>query len=164
MNMNRVILLCLFFVPLLSKAQDVHFSHIHATPTFLNPAMTGLFDGDVRFSGNFRTQWTDVTRGYRTMAGAVDMKFAETKGNNVFGGGLQLISDKAGDLDFSTNIVSLNFSVLKALDRKGTHFVSLGFQNAFTSTSVNYAKIIANHAEPAIIDGASNNSNYKLVN
>ena len=136
------------------------FPHIHASPTLLNPGMTGLFNGDVRFITNFRSQWTNVTKGYQTMAAAVDMKFLETKGHNVFGGGLTLVSDKAGDLDFRTSTVNLTFSILKSLNRDGTHFVSLGLQNSFTSNSMNYANIRARDQEPAIMDGASNKINY----
>ncbi|MEL6926683.1 MAG: PorP/SprF family type IX secretion system membrane protein, partial [Bacteroidota bacterium] len=158
--MNRVLLLSLLLLPIVSFAQDVHFSHIHASPTLINPGMTGLFNGDIRLIGNFRSQWTNVTKGYKTMAGAVDMKIGETRGDNVFGGGLMLISDKAGDLEFRTNTINLTFSILKALNSQGTHFVSLGIQNSFTSNSVNYANIVARDMEPAIMDGAMNKMNY----
>ena len=31
-----------------AMGQDVHLSHIHASPTFLNPAMVGLMNEDLR--------------------------------------------------------------------------------------------------------------------
>ena len=158
--MNRILLIFLFLFPLISTAQDIHLSHIHASPTLLNPAMTGLFDGDVRFMSNFKSQWNNVTNGYKTMVGSLDMKFGQTNKDNVFGGGLILYSDKAGDLDFRTTSVNLTFSVLRSLNNEGNHYLSFGIQNSFTTNKVNFANIIARDLEPAIAEGALNKINY----
>ena len=52
---------CSFIVSLLlltvAEGQDIHFSHIHASPMFLNPAMTGLINHDFRFISNIKSQW-----------------------------------------------------------------------------------------------------------
>ena len=146
--------------PFRSRSQDIHFSHIHASPTLINPALTGLFNGQVRFAANYRSQWQSFDKGYQTMAGAADMKLVGLGRKDVLAGGLQLFSDKAGDLNFRTNSAALSFSVLKALDRRGTNVVSLGIQNAFTNQSLNYANIIAFDEEPAIAAGATNSIGY----
>ena len=52
----------MLLMTLVLKAQDVHFSHIHASPTIMNPAMTGLFDGDLRLILNYRSQWNNFTK------------------------------------------------------------------------------------------------------
>ena len=48
------------------KAQDIHFSLWDMSPLNLNPAMTGQFDGDYRFNGNHRNQWSSVTVPFTT--------------------------------------------------------------------------------------------------
>jgi len=121
--------------------------------------MTGLFNGDIRFIANARSQWNSVTKGYKTVAGSVDMKLGEVNRYDVFAGGLQVFSDRAGDLNFTTTAVSLNAAFLKTID-KGHNFVSFGLQNSFVSNNVDYSKIIAFSNEPQVVNGAPNRINY----
>lgn len=151
-------LLCLL-TTLSASAQDVHFSQIHASPTLLNPAMTGLFIGDMRFIANAKSQWQNVTKGYRSLAGSVDMKLLEMSNGDIFGGGLYLMTDKAGDLNFKTTSVALNFSYMKSID-KGRNFISFGLQNAYITNSIDYSKIVAFDDEPTIRDGADDQIGY----
>ncbi|HFC00967.1 MAG TPA: type IX secretion system membrane protein PorP/SprF, partial [Phaeodactylibacter sp.] len=74
---------------------------------------------------------------------------------DFIGGGLQLYKDVAGDLDFTTTYGALTFSVLKALDAKGTHFISFGLQSSYMSNRVNYNNIIALDNEPLIENGVT---------
>ena len=52
--------------------QDIHFSQFNLAPLNLNPAMTGSFNGDYRFVGNLRNQWSSVTVPYKTFAFSVE--------------------------------------------------------------------------------------------
>ena len=161
MRINLPNLFTLFFIALtfFTSAQDIHYSHIHASPTLLNPAMTGLFNGDLRFTGITRSQWQTVTKGYKTIAGSMDLKIIEMGQGDALGGGIQLQTDRAGDLDFRTNSTSLSFAYLKTLD-KGNSFVSFGLQSAYVTNSVDYSKVIAFDNEPAIQSGANDKINY----
>jgi hypothetical protein len=40
----------------LSFAQDGHLSMYDAAPLYLNGSLTGVFEGDYRFHGQYRTQ------------------------------------------------------------------------------------------------------------
>ena len=51
---------------LTGMAQDIHFSQFYFSPLNLNPAATGIFDGDYRIAGNHRQQWRSVTTPYTT--------------------------------------------------------------------------------------------------
>ncbi len=114
-------------LPLLS--QDIHLSHIHASPTHLNPAMTGLFNADLRFIANYKGQWNSFTNGYRTAVASADMKLNRGFGNrDDVGVGIMAIGDQAGDLKFRTLNVGVSLSYLKALNSTGTHFLSAGVQ------------------------------------
>ncbi len=39
MKMKKIILTSIILLPLLTKAQDIHFSQFNETPVLLNPAM-----------------------------------------------------------------------------------------------------------------------------
>ena len=69
------LLLSLGLLPALLRAQDVHFSQQYAAPLFVNPAMTGLMQGDVRGSVIYRNQWASAMTGtpFRTIYGSADM-------------------------------------------------------------------------------------------
>ncbi len=47
-------------------AQDIHFSQFFETPLLRNPALAGIFTGDIRAQGVFRDQWNSVTNAYKT--------------------------------------------------------------------------------------------------
>lgn len=51
-----------------SIAQDIHFSNWQMSPLNLNPAQTGLFEGDGRLIFNYRTQWRSVQVPYNTFS------------------------------------------------------------------------------------------------
>ena len=141
-------------------AQDIHLSHIHASPTLLNPAMTGLFNGDLRFIANYRSQWESFTNGYKTMVGSADMKLARLGMYDYLGGGIQVFSDKAGDLDFSTNAASVIFSVLKSLDNRDDHYITFGIKNTLITNRVDYTNVVAFQSTANIADRVSDQTSY----
>lgn len=131
-------------------AQDIHLSHIHASPTLLNPSMNGLFDGDIRFIANMRSQWNSMTKGYKTAIASMDMKLMGIGKQDYLSGGVQVYVDRAGDLDFSTRSAGLALSYLRALDGRGKSFVAFGVQSNFVNNSVDYSKIVAFEEIPAL--------------
>ena len=119
-------------------AQDIHLSHIHASPTHLNPAMTGLFNADLRFIANYKGQWNSFTNGYRTAVASADMKLNRGIGNrDDVGVGFMAIGDQAGDLEFRTLNVGLSLSYLKALNSNGSNFLSAGVQGGIIQQRIN---------------------------
>jgi len=157
----KLSLLCVIVILAFSvKAQDIHLSHIHASPTYLNPAMVGVFnDGTTRFIANARSQWESVTKGYKTVLGSIDMKIFDTH-TSVFSGGLQLYADKAGDLNFSTTKASLSLAVALAFNKRATSFFSFGLQTGFTSNRFDQSKMFGFDDEPLIAYGLTDNIHY----
>ncbi len=114
-------------------AQDIHYSQFHNAPLVINPALTGVFRGDVRFSGNFRHQWPRPPVEYTTFTAMADMKFLPDPevSNNVpgfFSGGLNFNYDQAGDSKLSLASLGLNGSYTRMLDKRW--FASVGVQLA----------------------------------
>ncbi|HIN40065.1 MAG TPA: type IX secretion system membrane protein PorP/SprF [Flavobacteriales bacterium] len=115
-------------------AQDIHFSQFSESPATLNPACIGAFDGEFRVVGNVREQWKNVGD-YSTYAGSFDMIVLRDKiTNGSFAVGANFITDKSGDLDFSTNTVNLSISANKSISKKNNF--ALGLQGGFGQRGV----------------------------
>lgn len=142
------------------SAQDIHLSHIHASPTLLNPSLAGLFNGDIRMIANYRSQWQGFTNGYRTMVASADMKVARLGMYDFLGAGLQVYSDKAGDLNFTTNSSSLILSFLKSLDNRDDHYISFGVKNTLVTNRVDYTNIVAFQSTANLGDRMGDETSY----
>ncbi len=143
-------------------AQDIHFAHIHASPTYLNPAMTGMFEnGSMRFIANTRSQWETIGgKGYKTVALSTDGQLGSLGESSLLGGGLQLTADQAGDLNFTKSSASLTLSAIKSLNRKYEHFIAIGIQNAYHNYRLDYSKMVGFDSEPLVENGAPNKLNF----
>ena len=42
------------------NSQDIHFSQFYMSPLNLNPAMTGVMNGNIRLTGNYWNQWASA--------------------------------------------------------------------------------------------------------
>ena len=121
------------------RGQDIHFSEFHLSPLSLNPAMTGFFDGEVRFSGIYRTQWQPIrhAEGYKTLSAAADFSlFKQRLKDDYFGAGLMFYRDKAGSLNFSTTNVSLSLAYSKGFGNRTKHSIAIGLQPGFIQKSI----------------------------
>ena len=121
-------LLIFFFGSAVS--QDLHFSQHFNSPLNISPGLTGVFNGDYRVVGNYKSQWRAVPVDYLTFSGAVDIKlnqYGSRKGNLNLG--LLFDYDQAGDLELSlANIAGLASYSLR-LNKKNflTPGISIGF-------------------------------------
>ena len=88
--------LCLF--PFTMKAQqDIHFSQFYSSPTFINPGATGIFNGNIRATINYRNQWKTISDPFTTISAGFDSRLFHDKMKNGFvGAGLVFYNDKAG--------------------------------------------------------------------
>ena len=125
-----------------AKGQDMHFSQYLSSPSNLNPALNGLFDADYRFVLNHRNQWSSVSIPYTSYSGSADMKLRIPYfKRELFGAGILINRDKAGDSEFGTTQLALSFSYIKRMNADSTLFVSLGMSGGFTQRSLNYEKL-----------------------
>jgi len=156
-------------------AQDPHFSQYNASPLNINPAMTGMFNGNYRITAIYRSQWHSILGSnefdkkgvpqFRTTSASFDLRIPIPSNKDAFGVGLNFLNDAAGAAEFGTNSISLNLAYLKALDQQGKNFLSLGFQAGVNYRSINYQNLrfgnqfdgtgfnpSLNHQEPFIND------------
>ena len=117
------------------KSQDIHYTMYYAFPTYLNPAATGVFSGDIRAVANTRSQWGEISNPYKTYSFSIDGSLFSNKWRNGYLGiGLLALTDKAGASNFSTSILQANLSSVIYLNRNSS--LSLGIASAFNQKSI----------------------------
>ena len=78
-------------------AQDFTFSQFYEMPLLRNPALAGIFTGDIRFQAGYRSQWQSIPVPFNTQVLSGEAKFPIGKQNDFISVGLQLAHDEAGD-------------------------------------------------------------------
>lgn len=122
------------------SAQDAHLSLYDAAPLFLNPAMTGVFQGDWRLHGQFRTQWKAVNyKPYTTTLLSFDMPLKK------WGIGLQISNFRAGKGNYNALQGSVSLAYTNSLDRKKRHNISFGVQGGVTQKTIEYQLLSFNN-------------------
>lgn len=146
--------------PSLLTGQDIHFSQYMNSPLNLNPAQTGFFRGSSRFVLNHRNQWASVTIPYSTFSGSFDMQLLKRKfKQDIIGLGIVFSNDKAGDAAMGTTQGSLSLSYTKGLNRRNSHFLSVGIQGGAAQHRVDYTKLSfdnqynGDHYDPSLYNG-----------
>ena len=139
---NFVVVVSLFCVASLS-AQDIHFSQYYANPLYMNPALTGSFYGDFRAAVNYRNQaFTISNNPYVTYSGSFDMAPLKKKmRHDVFGVGLLVYSDKAGNGVLRTQSIQASASYIKTLDSYKKYSLGIGIQGGVIQKRIDFSKL-----------------------
>lgn len=119
------------------KAQDIHFSQFNQSYLNLNPALTGNFDGDYRFNGNFRNQWSSVSEPFRTFSFSIEGKqlVEQLPKLNI---GLLLFLDEAGVGGLQTTNAMLSLSYSFKLNSDSSLLLGVGAQGGLLARSINF--------------------------
>jgi type IX secretion system PorP/SprF family membrane protein len=110
-----------------SYSQDLTFSQFYEQPLLRNPALSGVFTGDMRVSMAFRNQWASVTVPYRTTALSIEYKLPSSKNNDVFTIGTQMNVDGAGDIRLNRTQFFPAVSFHKSLSDDNDTYLSVAF-------------------------------------
>lgn len=132
-------LLVVFLMIIFSKmmhAQDVHFSQYMQAPLLINPALTGMIDGNHRFLLNYRSQWTSVGAPYKTIGFSYDTHILQNSSSNgsYMGLGLVVFKDKAGDSRLGQTQVSASASGVIHVNDDNSF--SLGIQGGYAQRAI----------------------------
>lgn len=139
MYMKKIILAAAFSLGVgLVQAQDFHLSQYDAAAINLNPAMTGLFKGNLRVHGHYRTQWSAIaTKPYQTGLIAVDMPL---KGKKL-SLGVQVANFRAGAGNYNVFNPQLTAAYDFKLSKNNAHHLSLGASVGGHQKSVDMSKL-----------------------
>ncbi|NIG56629.1 PorP/SprF family type IX secretion system membrane protein [Chitinophaga sp. Cy-1792] len=115
---------------------DPHFSQYYMYPMSLNPALTGLMDGDYRVSAIYRSQWGSVASPYSTVGLSGDM--TTNKNINI---GANIFNQKAGNggYNYLNGYVTVAYTGVK-FGPEGDQHISFGFQGGLLSRRFDPAK------------------------
>ena len=119
--------ICLVGQVNVSDAQDINYSQFYEMPLLRNPALAGIFTGDIRVAGAYRSQWQSVTTPYQTMALGSEIKFSMgTNSDDFITLGLQLSNDQAGDSKLSKTQILPALNYHKLISSASTSYISAG--------------------------------------
>lgn len=137
-----MIVLCCW-ISFSATSQDVHFSQFYMNPVYLNPALTGNFDGDWRFSANQRSQWRSVSRPFNTIAIS-----AENKEELLLLGlyhGINLFHDASGDGNFRTIEMNISTAYDVPIDADSAHIITPALQIGFNHRRIDFSQLNFNN-------------------
>jgi len=141
--------------------QDIHVSNFFASSNWLNPGSAGFFEGDFRFYGDYRSQWTKISpNAFKTMSFSMDGRVLEDDLKNGFiGTALNFYNDVTGDGQMKTNNISANFNYAIELDKYNK--LALGVNVGLLNRSVTFSNFYFNSQwngeqyDPSISSGES---------
>lgn len=125
-----------------NKAQDINFSQFYELPLLRNPALAGMFTGDIRFTADYRNQWASVSTPYKTQALSTDLKYAVSKNSNDYLAlGMQITNDVAGDSKLGKIQLLPTLAFHKSLDADKDTYLSLGFLGGIVQQRFDASKL-----------------------
>lgn len=140
-----LLLLVLFVMQQQGRSQDLHFSQFYEAPMLRNPALAGLFEGDVRIQGVYRSQWNSLSYPFQTGSLNGEYKFHLGRGEDYMTVGGQVLYDKAGTVQLQTVHVLPNVTFHKSMSQNRNTYLSLGFMGGVVNRSLDRARVTTNN-------------------
>lgn len=130
-------LICCSLFATLKAQMDPHFSQYYMHPSWLNPALTGAFDGDYRVSGIYRSQWGNITSPFTTPGVSAD--FVGEKSLNY---GVSVLQQSAGDggYNYNTGYANIAYTGVR-FGAVGNQRLVFGMQAGFIQRRFNPSKL-----------------------
>ncbi len=127
--MKKPLLLTTMLVWLVCVAhsQDLTFSQFYETPLLRNPALAGVYNGDIRVSAVHRSQWQSITVPFQTSSVGVEYKLPVFNYNDYVTMGIQASYDVAGDIKLKRTQILPVFNFHKSLSENEDNYLSLAF-------------------------------------
>src|ERR1700744_1856707 len=132
-----ITLLLLIVITGRSTAQvDPHFSQYYANPLWLNPALTGVINGDSRLNANYKNQWADINNAYQTAAVSADFRTTDRLAL-----GFSILDQESGGNTFNylSAYGSLGYNITVSND--GNQRISFGLQAGIINRSFDLGKL-----------------------
>ena len=123
-------------------AQDVNLSQFYELPLLRNPALAGIFGGDVRVVAAYRDQWRSVSSSYQTKALSTEMKFSVGANSlDFFTLGLQLSNDLSGESQLSKTQIMPALNFHKSVNGNEDSYFSAGIMGGFVQHRFDPSKL-----------------------
>ncbi|OCX51970.1 hypothetical protein BEL04_15225 [Mucilaginibacter sp. PPCGB 2223] len=134
MKRRFLLLFSLLFAGIAANAQDHIYSQFFNAPIYLNPALTGQFDGDLRVNMIYRNQWSAVGK-LNYLNASIDYNLPQ------FGGGVGLMLNRSneGTAYFVQNSAALTYAY--SVGGEG-YVLSFGLQAGVANRQIDFSKLI----------------------
>jgi len=116
-------------------AQDHMYSQFFNSPIYLNPALTGQFEGDLRIGLIYRNQFTSVPGSFNYISGSIDYNIPK------FGGGIGLLLTRSteGTAFLTVNNIAGTYSYSVGSDG---FVLSFGLQAGISNRLIDWNKLV----------------------
>jgi type IX secretion system PorP/SprF family membrane protein len=122
-------------------AQDFTFSQFYEQPLLRNPALAGVFNGDLRVSMAYRDQWGSITVPFRTTSLSIEHKIPLNNQYDVLTIGSQMSMDGAGDIRLKRTQLLPVINFHKSLDGEKDTYLSLAFMGGPVSSQFDVSQL-----------------------
>lgn len=152
----------LFLHAYAGTGQDIHFSQIFETPIARNPALAGIFTGDIRIQSVYRSQWNSITDAYQTVSLSGEFKKMVGYTNDYITFGAQILYDSAGTVALTATHVYPAFNYHKSLSDERNMYFSAGIMGGLVQRRIDVSKITTNNQYGGVITpGVNTGENFK---
>ncbi|KIO78547.1 membrane protein [Pedobacter lusitanus] len=136
----KLYLKCVFLLYVLTRsiaasAQDHIYSQFFNAPLYLNPSLTGQFEGDFRMNMIYRNQWTGLSGTLSYINASADLNIPRFGG----GVGIQFNRSSEGTAFLVKNNIAASYSYSVGTD---DFVLSFGIQAGFTSRQIDWNKLV----------------------
>lgn len=132
-SFTSVLLSCLCLLQV--RAQDHIYSQFFNEPLYLNPSLTGQFEGDIRMNLIYRNQWSGLGENLNYMSASADINIPS------FGGGVGLIFNRSSE--GTAYLVKNNIAATYSYSVGNDDFVtSFGVQAGMTNRNIDWNKLV----------------------
>jgi type IX secretion system PorP/SprF family membrane protein len=116
-------------------AQDHIFSQFFNAPIYLNPSLTGQFEGDIRMNLIYRNQWSGLSGDLSYISASADINIPK------FAGGVGLMFNRSSE--GTAYLVKNNAAATYSYSVGGDGFVaSFGIQAGITNRQIDWSKLV----------------------
>ena len=122
-----------------AQTQDIHFSQFYESPLSRNPALAGIFTGNMRIQAIHRDQWTSIEVPFKTSLISFEYKMPVGDYDDYITSGTSGYKDLAGNNMLTTTNVQQSLTYHKSLDNISNRYLSVGFSGGYTSKKVDPA-------------------------
>ena len=126
------------------KAQDIHFSQMFETPLLRNPALAGIFSGDLRVQTVYRSQYNAVANAYQTTSANIEYKMPLGKGDDFITLATQVLYDRAGTAALTGTHILPALNYHKSLSQARNMYLSMGLMGGIVQRRVDRSKMTTN--------------------
>lgn len=124
-----------------ASAQDIHFSQMFETPLLRNPALAGIFSGDIRVQSVYRSQYNAVANAYQTTSANIEYKMPLGKSDDFLTMGGEFLYDKAGTVAMTATHILPTLNYHKSLSADRNMYLSLGAMGGWVQRRVDRSKM-----------------------